>query len=172
MISQKRIESRDRRRAAVHEAGHLVMMRHLGVLGGSAKILRKPSSATSERLWVGQTSFLPHILELSKHMKDDPPKEMMLKDVSPRELMLIGIAGVVAESAWAETDRDLLPYLFEDPNEMSLTDWAMTGCEPGSPSEQMINFALEVYRLFERPLGLLFSDLRIQSRGLIEAVQS
>jgi hypothetical protein len=52
-LSPRRISARDRRRAAVHEAGHLVMARHLGIVNLGAEIHKIQPRDIYEKEWIG-----------------------------------------------------------------------------------------------------------------------
>jgi len=85
-LSPHRWEARVRRRTAVHEAGHYVVARHLGVRSGAAWIFRAPGDAdlASRRSWAGKFSA--------------PRQEM--NRLSARRLTMTAVAGIVAEHAW------------------------------------------------------------------------
>lgn len=83
--------ARDRRLAAVHEAGHLVVARLFGVDISSCRIFpnRGWSAAepTYEKSWIGRIQFCS------------------VKSSTVEQRRLIGIAGVVAECCWNNEDE-------------------------------------------------------------------
>lgn len=74
-----RLEARERRLAALHEAGHAVLARELGMHGISAEIWRAREPGLDRPSWVGRMLFL-----------DLPRRD----DAAVRRL--IGVAGLVA----------------------------------------------------------------------------
>jgi hypothetical protein len=52
-VTRKRVSARDRRRAAVHEAGHVVMAKHLGIMTMQAEIRKIEPQELTEKEWVG-----------------------------------------------------------------------------------------------------------------------
>src|SRR5688572_4848564 len=89
---ERRICARDRRLAAVHEAGHLVIARHFRLITASARIF--PTGATSdlEKLWVGNFRYSARMLV----GKRDPH----VKQARPSVLRAVAVAGKVAELCW------------------------------------------------------------------------
>src|ERR1700721_3897527 len=61
MMPVKRVIARDRRRAAIHEAGHLVIAEHVGLRCGLARIFPNPEPLAGlfEKTWLGQVSYRP-----------------------------------------------------------------------------------------------------------------
>jgi hypothetical protein len=83
MMMTKRILARDRRMAAVHEAGHVVVARRLGLRISSAWIVpNERETAADEQTWSGrvQIESLQGVDQLSRRM--------------------VGVAGAVAEWVW------------------------------------------------------------------------
>jgi hypothetical protein len=56
-MSPARIEARDRRKVAIHEAGHAVIARHIGVHVEWAEIFRNPVAGEGEKTWIGRIRF-------------------------------------------------------------------------------------------------------------------
>jgi hypothetical protein len=95
----------ERRCAAVHEAGHIVVANHFGASAAYGFIAPRTNAAPDERTWGGRATY---------YGIDRLPREA---------LHAIAVAGVVAEAAWSlggwvdigdvdltdmsETDRDL-----------------------------------------------------------------
>jgi hypothetical protein len=113
--SPSRIEARDRRLSAIHEAGHAVIARHVGARVEWAEIWRNPAPDEGEKTWIGRIRF-----EGLSHPR-------------PRVAM-IAVAGAIAEHVWRD-DADFLEnegeWAWDEEAIMSPTDWAMAGCEPG-----------------------------------------
>ena len=109
-----KLESLDRRRVAVHEAGHTVVARELGILEIGATLTRCADSNPTERTWWS-----------GQH-------RACLDGTPMRAKTMYAVAGMVAETCWRkETSLDIDWY---DPEILSPTDWAAAGCEPGNPS--------------------------------------
>lgn len=144
-----RIIARDRRMAAVHEAGHAVVAMHLGAQVQSVHIrASRTKDLRSEKSYVGQATY------------EQPP--------CAEQVRLIAVAGMVAEGVWKAsgvTHRCWWEEMF-DPACMSDTDWAGTGCEPGNPDDRL---HLAAERVEELLSGLLWPALLSLSRKLIEA---
>ena len=120
-INLKRIEARDRRLAAIHEAGHHVMARHRGMHEVDSWIERAGDPTRYETSWVGHCEW-----------RNPSPG-------SRRRDTMIGVAGMVAENcgkpgmiqiAWTDI-YDLL----DDPDCMSNSDCAcLASTSPDSVS--------------------------------------
>jgi hypothetical protein len=109
MLSLKRIIAMDRRKAAIHEAGHVVLARHLGELGAYARLERTfAPDVACEKQWAGHTEF------------------NLNKLCSRRAKIMIAVAGAVAEYCWKRWDFEEDSWY--DPNVMSPTDWALARC--------------------------------------------
>lgn len=154
-LSAHRIEARDRRAAAVHEAGHLVIARHFHAVSDEdvtylfprARIWR---SATMESLW--EKTWLGEC------------RGFDFRSLSQTQRRMFGIAGYVAEAmwrdGWSDDDLDLLSYDYDD-----LSDTDKRACEPlGEPLERA---ARRVANLFDRYDGKLWPDVLRVSRQLI-----
>ena len=145
----RRITARDRRMAAVHEAGHAVIAMHLGVQMWSVHIHpTRTADFQSEKAYVGQATY------------GQPP------DMERRRL--IAVAGMVAEEVWKARGGPT-PYWWDemfDPACMSDTDWSDTGCEPGRPDDALHEAADAVEEFLS---GVLLPKLTCFSRRLIEA---
>ncbi|WP_069880896.1 hypothetical protein [Bosea sp. BIWAKO-01] len=149
MMDVRRIIARDRRMAAVHEAGHAVVAMHLGFEVVGAFIRPNPTDDIySEKSYLGQATY-------------EPPS-----DLSQRRL--IAVAGVVAEEVWKARGPayGYWPDFVADPACMSPTDWAGTECEPGEPDDNLITAVGEVEDLLA---GELWPKLTALSRKLIDA---
>src|SRR3954454_2544992 len=56
ILSPARIEARDRRKTAAHEAGHLVIARYVGIPSAAAAIWRVREINIRQSAWIGQAS--------------------------------------------------------------------------------------------------------------------
>jgi hypothetical protein len=56
-LSSHKLEALDRRASAVHEAGHVVIGREVGVRALSARIFRIGDGNMFDKSWVGQTRY-------------------------------------------------------------------------------------------------------------------
>jgi hypothetical protein len=137
MLPLQRIIARDRRKAAVHEAGHIVIGESLG-----HKLLFsyiQPTSTSDPRLektWIGQAVFYPIRLKKEREM--------------------VAVAGVVAECCWSgDTFDDIADFLESDGDAMSPSDFALANCEPGQPTRRLLATAEKVFALFEPRAGAL-----------------
>lgn len=144
MNTARRIECLDRRWAAIHEAGHLVMARSCG-FDASARIwkVEDSSDSMSDATWTGQT----------------------LVQKSYPERVMIGLAGPIAEYIWKGIEFDDIDW--NDPATMSPTDWDMCGRLPGNLGRSVLRQAESLYfDLAER--GQLWKCIVRESRRLIE----
>jgi hypothetical protein len=101
-MDQRRILARDRRAAAIHEAGHLVVARWAGAEIASAWIVQNDNPAPDEKTYGGRVQIV------------------QIGGIDPRRRRMIGVAGAVAEhlgaGGWIE---DFWP---ED-SSISESDW-------------------------------------------------
>jgi hypothetical protein len=58
-LSRKRVSARDRRLAAVHEAGHVTMGRHIGLNAVFAWLEEIRDPGEYDKLWIGHTEYQP-----------------------------------------------------------------------------------------------------------------
>jgi hypothetical protein len=95
-VTKRRIEARDRRMAAIHEAGHVTMARHVGLETFPASLERIPDASISvpyDKFWIGKTPYLT--------------PESIGRELSDTKLAMFGVAGAVAERCWdAESFED------------------------------------------------------------------
>lgn len=138
--SIRRVQARDRRRAAIHEASHLVIARHFKVPGIGAAIW--PTGTIDPRCsvtWTGQFSI---------------PRGAWNR-LSGRRAAMIGVAGALAEEVWLErTTGERLGYLedfFSEPDVMSPTDWNLACAQPGEATSGLIRNADRVVDLLGQP---------------------
>jgi len=171
-LSARRVSARDRRRAAIHEGGHVVVARHLGILGIGAEIRKFQSRDFTRRQWGGSFTFVEQEVVL---VASEPatvkvrraPKYKMRR--APKyKLMLVAVAGAVAEACWCRETFDDTYDTWYEPSVMSETDWDHAGCAPGEPSKQLWDSVEEAFQLLNRSDGKLWNDLVRESRHLIE----
>jgi hypothetical protein len=150
MPSLKQIIARDRRFAAIHEAGHVIMARHLGALVASAWLEKTGhSDVLFQRQWIGHTSC---------HFN---------KPLSRRKKIMFAVAGAVAEKCWERIPFDETVDDWYEPNVMSESDWAGTGCTAGNPSSELWGVIDHVFSLFDPETGRLWPELIKEARNLI-----
>ncbi len=149
-----RIEARDRRRASIHEAGHFVVARSLGLKEIDAWIAHTGSApSVDEAVWIGQCGFrTARRLSALGHMK-------------------IAVAGFVAEQCWwSRNEADAFPIYWEDSLwddwAMSPADWAMARHTPGEPTSKLVR-ACEAVEAALMPGGQLWPALLSSSRQLM-----
>ena len=154
-MSRWRIEAKDRRCAAVHEAGHITMARHIGLLGAHASLQRiQSTNLLYEKSWIGQTRYLA--------------PERTGTTLSSRNRVMFAVAGTVAEFCWQRISFDETEDAWYEPEVMSPTDWAGCNCEPGDPTEQLFAVIETAFSLFDRRSGKLWPEVLNEARLLIE----
>jgi hypothetical protein len=150
--SPARIAARDRRRVAGHEAGHVVIARHLGGQNAFGRI--RPTFAKdlrSDKQWVGSA-----ICGMDR--------------ASYKRRIMCGVAGAIAEYV-LYPDPNLLPMEqwvmrgeFEDgelSQMISESDWRAFDCDPDTVSRKVVTCALRVWELLHGPLRpALLSETR------------
>jgi len=75
--------------AAIHEAGHVVMARHIGLTNVSAWLEEIQDFADDilyDKLWIGHTTYLQSGING--------------KTISTKKLAMFAVAGAVAECCW------------------------------------------------------------------------
>jgi hypothetical protein len=146
-MNPKRILARERRSAAIHEAGHVVVARRLGFDLLSAWITPHDGEEEDDKTWIGRVQIgRPH--EASEH-----------------DRRMLGVAGSVAEHLWhGGWIEDYSPD-----EAMSESDWHLAGCDPDDEPDDVFLDAIEdVGRLFTRD-GAGWQELIAESRRLIVA---
>lgn len=110
MLDLRKLETMERRLAALHEAGHAVVARDMGMLSVSAEIWRAREPSGDRNSWVGHVRFLD-----------------ILGNRDPFGRRMLGVAGLVAVNL----------YLRRDPvscaaglDTLSPSDLAMAGVAP------------------------------------------
>jgi hypothetical protein len=145
--SPQRISAWDRRKVAIHEAGHIVMGARFG-WGPVGWIFRNPNvrDIKEEKSWLGKTTFF-----------GSPA-------LSPLELRMVACAGAASECCWRGEEVD--PDDWTEPDMMSATDWEMAGCEPGEIDDLCVEAIDRLGPLLSRD-GPLWGDLLSHARQLI-----
>jgi hypothetical protein len=147
--TKERIIARDRRMSAIHEAGHVVVARMLGVPVWNARIFPNADHSgdlISEKLWLGRL-------------------ESNAWAYPTRQRQMIGVAGAVAEICW-QGEPVYSEYWWE-PKIMSASDWKVVDCPPGEPDQACCDAIEEVAALLERDTGPLWPSLIRTARALI-----
>ena len=150
-INLKRVEARDRRLAAIHEAGHHVIARHRGMREVDSWIERAGEPTRYETSWVGHCRWR------------NPTRGSRRSDT------MIGVAGMIAENLWkARNDLGLMDSIYDlldDPNCMSESDWRNAGidCDTGWTKTQH----RQIEAVIDLLSGPLRSELLRQARKLI-----
>lgn len=158
VLSERQVveaRARDRRLAAIHEAGHFVVGRHLGLRWSEAWIHPLGEPTFFMKAWSGN----------HRCWERDRAR------LSTRRQHMIAVAGCVAERAWKTVRRpnefcgcdeeDLL-----DPDVMSDTDWAAAGHTPGEPTTRLFSAYMATDKLFTDG-GPLWLPLLAAARALI-----
>jgi hypothetical protein len=143
--SPARIIARDRRLAAVHEAGHVVVAARFGLHPDTAWI-RRAKSPAEQPAWIGRVQFVD------------------VGVLSALERRMLGCAGAMAELLWQ--GEDIHPDYWIEADRMSEADWDLAGCEPGEPDDICIEAIEELEQLLSED-GPLWSDLLRHARQLI-----
>lgn len=146
----------DRRRTAVHEAGHYVIGRHVGLRHVAARIWHEDYGLSDMKLYGGFAG---------------PACRREWAKLSVKRHMMIGCAGMAAEWAWEERFDDgangwIGDHLM-DPMAMSASDWNGAYTEPGEPCSKLIRVAEPAAGLFSAHGGPLWPELLRVSRVLI-----
>lgn len=148
-----KLSAADRRYAAIHEAGHVVVARYLGLSPVQAEIRKIDPHDYTEKEWVGSTRCL-------------------MQGVDPSTRIMVAVAGSVAEACWRYEIFDELYTTLEDfPEQMSQSDWDMSGCSPGAVSEQFWDAMERVFELLNRDTGKLWNVLLREARILIQGAR-
>jgi hypothetical protein len=143
-----RLSARDRRCAAVHEAGHLVVARHLGVIAFGAEIRKIEAQGIDEKEWIGSV-------------------RCQTGGIDPSKRRMVAVAGIVAEACWDQLAFDDF-YNFEFFSEgMSESDWEMSGCVPSERSEHLGDAMEQAFELLNSETGKLWNALLLEARRLI-----
>jgi hypothetical protein len=162
-MNPARTQAQDRRMSAIHEAGHVVMARHLRRAVGFAFIAPTLGVEPEDQFlstWHGKAGLA------------DP------FGTTASQRRRIGVAGAVAELVWRERrDPDAFYDLgnvaeetLSDPYSMSPSDWQIAGHDFGDDaSDALWRDFQHVTKLFRRDGGKLWPDLLDEARRLIVA---
>ena len=150
-MTSKRMLAHERRMASIHEAGHIVVARALGIRKAGGMIWYDQAKSEYDKSWIGCAWLTRHIDSLSQIRR-----------------CMIGVAGAVAENAWEyPTDDICLEDLFYDPYVMSNSDWRLANADPGVPTWKLINAAEKALVRLDRETGDLWKPLLSTSRELL-----
>lgn len=149
------LKSRDRRTAAIHEAGHIVIARKLGLPVYSARIVPHDDGGRNEKFWTGWVRLGPYRTKPTKCQR-----------------RMVGVAGAIAELSWQRElddidDFDWCQDWWDDPAIMSESDWDLAGCAPGEPDKPFFTAINKVGALLRRNTGPLWPQLIRAARLLI-----
>ncbi len=148
-----RISAYDRRLAAIHEAGHVLMAIYLGYEADAWIHPHQSADMRNEKAWLGKMIIRNQPADL-----DNP------------HMRMVAVAGMVAERLWknGHDDEYAEPYSWEDllldGDIMSFSDWRLAGSTPGDPDDGLYDIAAEVAELF---MTDLWSTLTGISRSLM-----
>jgi hypothetical protein len=147
----QRAYARDRRRVAIHEAGHFVAARLIGITSARAQIFPvHTDSWQTNKTWV---------VNMQIALEDR-------QRLNRRTCRLLAVAGSVAELCW---DREYVDvYYWEVPDRMSETDWLMAGCLPGEPDKACLSAIRRAAELFDATKGSQWTELCQTARKLIQ----
>jgi len=123
--SEVRARVRDRRMAAIHEAGHVVIARSFGILCEAELTPTFTTDPRAQKTWVGQTRY--PLGSNGKRLKLKPGEQQGdLIEPTQQELRMVGVAGAVAEACWRDRKvyRDVATPEIDwyDPDVMSESD--------------------------------------------------
>ncbi|WP_426437794.1 hypothetical protein [Bradyrhizobium genosp. P] len=153
-FAPERTLARDRRLAAVHEAGHAAMAGHVGFRVVDVHI--KPSGHSPldlcNKSWVGRITL---------------DQNGCSNRALAKKWRWVALAGAVAEHAWKYNERVGYDEV-EDPAFMSLSDWHMAGSTPAALTGELLDDLDSVCDLLGRE-GRLWPHLLLISRQLITA---
>jgi hypothetical protein len=128
-MSLIQIWAHDRQKAAVHEAGHVVIARMLNINAHAViYYLFDNNNPRYEMTWGGQT-------------------QTDLAGAGRRKRSMVGVAGLVAELCWRGECMDDTCWLLS--GIMSESDWKTTGCVPGVPDEYCLEAIFAVTKVLE-----------------------
>jgi hypothetical protein len=140
----RRFRARDRHILAIHEAGHFVVARHVGV--------RSPGAAIWES-GLGRCS-----LEGATHI---PPAD--LERLTDDQVVMIAVAGGVAEMWWANRFAPAIAgakeFLVGSVASMSIGDWQFAPASPVAPHPQIVRAASAVGDLMRPDSGEAWADV-------------
>jgi hypothetical protein len=150
VLNPSQRSARERRLAAIHEAGHVVIAKHLRLRVLQADIRKNDLQDLDEKEWTGSVRF-------------------QTQGVAARKRRMVAVAGLVAESCWEGKDdcHGLFEFLVFNPDGMSESDWEISGCSYGQPSKQLFDAVEQVFELLNNETGGLWNALLLEARRLI-----
>lgn len=147
---KRRIAVIERRSAAVHEAGHLVVGRFVGLRDVDAWIFPRPEAGVDQKTWGGKAEF----------------SSTQVQRLPALERRMFAVAGSVAERCWRREFVD--PWLWQEPAMMSSTDWQTSRCAPGDVDELLERAIQRTGGLLEAERGELWHELCRVAHALIQ----
>lgn len=122
-------EQHDLRMASIHEAAHAVVVRHLGGHANACVTPSYTSDPIEEKLYVGHTWF-------------------GRRDLNIRQLMMVGLAGTVAEEVYSAPDCSgwsLFEALQEDVIGLSDSDAELVGRYTAADLDECIKLVSDLW---------------------------
>lgn len=153
-----RIKAYDRRRTAMHEAGHALVAKHLGYRAEAWIYQNDVDDLMASKSWLGHTSF---------YGAPNTPGHPHLR--------MIAVAGMVAEILWNNRgdenciDPGFWADVLFDRDCMSVADWRLADCDPDEPDDHLLDVIVRVADLLA---GELWPSLIRGSRTLMSAPES
>jgi hypothetical protein len=151
-----RFIAHERRMAAIHEAGHLVISQ---MFGFPCNAWIWPHDVPGEKTWLGQTKSGPRFIVRRGATSSRVPTKAQKR--------MIAVAGAIAEDCWLSSISGELEIDWWDPNAMSETDWRLSGCPAGEPSTRLFKAADKVTTLLRPDGGRLWQPLILSARDLL-----
>jgi hypothetical protein len=148
-LPMRRMEARDRRLSAVHEAGHIVIAQYFGDRDAWGRIHqldgRDEQFHRANKSWIGQSTYNPRFVNTEYRRQ------------------MLGIAGVAAEWAWESPEAGDHDYdgCLEDAG-MSPSDWEAFSMIPDDDEEQKRWH--RAYVMFTRCFRLFRLDGRLRPK--------
>ena len=160
LINATRVVALDRRLAAIHEAGHVVIANSFGVQCQAwimpefdAEDLLEDQNLLYQKTWTCVARF---------------GRYGSFETLTAQKRRMIAVAGAIAEGRWAEGHRTRADATRDwfNPAVMSESDWRLANCPLGKPSKALFAAINKVGRLL-RPDGALWPELITTARDLM-----
>jgi hypothetical protein len=163
-----RVEARDRRTAALHEAGHIVMARHFRFpCEASVWPHHEQNGQTlgEDRIWLGRTEISSRVIFKSGAVK--------IKTPTRKQHRMIAVAGSVAQNLWRYRHLDDQGFLDlncgEFIDDISDSDWHLLQLDPFKQTTQFFRLVVNAAMILRPNTGALWPQLIRVSRELIDA---
>lgn len=148
MFRRDSLIASDRRRAAIHEAGHIIVGGVVGLVM-DAYIVQIGKATNYDKSWIGRTCIY----------------ERRSTSITRLQWRMVAVAGAVAERCWQREIPDAEEW--SDPEMMSASDWRMAKCHPGEPDKLCIRAINDVAGMFDPCSGDKWGELCRTARQLI-----